>query len=139
MAKFVLTAEKILIAGTDLSSFCSQAELQITVADEDVTNYASLGWHERLGGLKDAKLVLNFYNDFTTTTGVDFLVFNTWGLGTVQTFEVAGTQSARGVSNPSYIGNILITDWNPLSGKVGDVDTSSVTWPTTAAVTRVTS
>jgi hypothetical protein len=134
----VLTAEKVLIGGVDVSQFCSKAELQLKAKPEDVTNYQSQGWTEELGGLKSGALVLEFFVDFTVTTGIDFLVFNTWGLGSVQTFEVAGTQAARGTSNPSYIGNILITDWNPISGKVGSVDTSSTTWPTTAAVTRVT-
>jgi hypothetical protein len=136
MAKFVLTAEFVTIASTDVTASCSQAELQITVADEDVTNYASLGWHERLGGLKDAKLVLNFYNDFAATA-LDSVFWPL--LGTVQTFEVRGTQSARGTSNPAYTGSVLITDWNPITGKVGDVDTVSVTWPSTGAITRATS
>jgi hypothetical protein len=136
MAKFVLTAELVMVASNDLKTYCSQAELQITVADEDVTNYASLGWHERLGGLKDAKLVLNLYNDFAASA-LDSIMWPL--LGTVATFTVAGTQNAVGTSNPYYSGSVLITDWNPITGKVGDVDTVSVTWPTTGAITRATS
>lgn len=137
MAKFVLTAEKILINGSDLSSFCSKAEFTISAEVKDDTNYASGGWKEELAGLRQGKLALEFYNDFTVTTGVDAIMWPL--LGTIVTFEVAGTQAARGTSNPSYTGTILISDWNPITGKVGDVDTSSVTYQTSGVVLRQTS
>lgn len=136
VAKFVLTAEKVLINSVDLSSFCAKAELQFKVEDKDVTTYASAGWHEHLGGLKGATLALEFFNDFAAGQ-LDSQLFAL--LGTVTTFEVAGTQAARSASNPSYTGSVLITDFNPITGKVGDVDTVSVSWPSTGAVTRVTS
>lgn len=136
MAKFVLTAEKVLIAGNDLSTYCSKAEITISAEIKDTTNYGSGGWKEELGGLRQAKLSLEFYNDFATTL-LDSIMFPL--LGTVVTFEVAGTQAARGVSNPSYIGSLLVSDWNPLTGKVGDVDTSSVSYQSSGIVTRVTS
>lgn len=136
MAKFVLTAEKVLIGGTDLSTYCSKAEVTISAEIKDVTNYGSGGWKEELGGLKQAKIALEFYNDFTTGN-LDSIMFPL--LGTLVTFEFAGTQAARGVSNPSYIGSMLVSDWNPITGKVGDVDTSSVTYQSSGVVTRVTS
>lgn len=136
MAKFVLTAEKILINGTDVSAFCSKAEFTISAEVKDDTNYASAGWKEELAGLKQGKLALEFYNDFTVTTGLDFLMWPL--LGTVATFEVAGVNTGRSTSNPSYTGSILISDWNPITGKVGDVDTSSVTYQTTGVVLRQT-
>ena len=137
MAKFVLTAEKVLINGSDLSTFCSKAEVTISAEIKDVTTYGSGGWKEELGGLKQGKISLEFYNDFTNTTGVDSIMWPL--LGTVVTFEFAGTQAARSVNNPSYTGSMLISDWNPITGKVGDVDTSSVTYQTSGVVTRVTS
>lgn len=132
----MLTAEKVLIAGNDLSTYCSKAEITISAEIKDTTNYGSGGWKEELGGLRQAKLSLEFYNDFATTL-LDSIMFPL--LGTIVTFEVAGTQAARGVSNPSYIGSLLVSDWNPLTGKVGDVDTSSVSYQSSGIVTRVTS
>lgn len=136
MAKLVLVSEKVLLNSVDLSSYCSEASLAITVDDKDVTTYASAGWKEHLGGLKGGALKFSFYNDFATTL-LDSILWPL--LGTVVTFEVAGTQAARGVSNPSYTGSVLVTGWNAITGKVGDVNTSAVSFPTTAAVTRVTS
>lgn len=135
MAKFVLTAEKVLIGGTDLSTYCAKAEIAISAEVKDDTTYGSGGWKEELGGLKSAKISIEFYNDLAAAA-LDSII---WPLfGTVVTFEVAGTQAARGTSNPSYIGSLLISDWNPITGKVGDVDQSTVSWQSTGAVTRVT-
>jgi hypothetical protein len=136
MAKFVLTAEKVLINAVDMTQWCSSAELSFTTEEKDVTNYQSAGWHEMLGGLKQGTLKLNFYNDYSASA-VDQLL---WPLfGTVTSFEVAATQGSRSTTNPSYTGNVLVSQYNPLAGKVGDVDSVSVTWKTTAAITRATS
>lgn len=136
LGKYVLTAEKILIAGNDLSTYCSKAEISISADVKDTTTYGSAGWKEELAGLKGAKISLEFYND-TAAAALDSIMWPL--LGTVVAFELAGTQAARGTSNPSYIGNLLMSEWNPITGKVGDVDTSSVSYQSTAAVTRVTS
>lgn len=134
MAKFVLIAEKVLINSVDLSSYCSKAEVTISAEIKDTTNYASGGWKEELGGLKQAKVSLEFYNDFGAGL-LDAIMFPL--LGTVVSFEFAGTQAARSATNPSYTGNLLVSDWNPLTGKVGDVDTSSVSYQSSGVVTRV--
>lgn len=136
MAKFVLTAERIFVNTQDLSAFCSKAELTISAEVKDDTNYASGGWKEELAGLKQGKLALEFYNDFTAGA-LDALMWPL--LGTVVTFSVAGSNAAVGVNNPYYEGSILISDWNPITGKVGDVDTSSVTYQSSGVVTRRTS
>lgn len=136
MAKFVLTAERVMIAGNDLTTYCSKAEVTISAEIKDTTNYGSGGWKEELGGLKQAKIAFEFYNDFTTGN-LDSIMFPL--LGTVVTFSLAGTQGAVGVSNPYYEGSMLVSDWNPLTGKVGDVDTSSVTYQSSGVVTRRTS
>lgn len=136
MAKLVLTNEYVTIASTDLTAYTAKAELQIKVDDKDVTNYASGGWHEHLGGLKGATVALEFFNDFGSSA-LDQLFFPL--LGTVVTFELRPTNSARSTTNPAYTGSLLVTDWNPITGKVGDVDTVSVSWPSTGAVLRQTS
>lgn len=133
MAKVVLTAEFVTIGSTDLTQYCSGAELSFTAEEKDVTNYQSGGWHELLAGLKQAELKLSFYEDFAAAA-FDSIVFP-W-FGTVQTFEIRATQAARGTSNPAYLGSVLVSQFNPVTGKVGDVDTMDVTWKSTGAVTR---
>lgn len=136
MAKMVLLAQYIALNGTDLSTYGVKGELSVEVEEKDVTTYGSLGWKEVLGGLKSGTLALEFKQDFATTK-LDSIVWPL--LGTVVTFEVRADQAAVGVSNPKYTGSVLIKEWNPIQGSVGDEATVGVSYPTSGAVTRATS
>lgn len=133
MPKMVLLAEFISIGGTDLSTYATKAELAVEVEEKDVTTYGSLGWKEVLGGLKSGNLGLEFKQDFATTK-LDSIMWPL--LGTVVAFEARADQAVVGVSNPKYTGSVLIKAWNPIQGKVGDEASTSVTYPTSGAVTR---
>jgi hypothetical protein len=135
MAKMVLLASYLNVAGTDLTANTSKIELEIDVNDQDVTTFASGGWKEVLGGLKSAKLAVTFKTDYAAAA-VDELI---WGLlGTVVTYEVRPSSSARSTSNPGYTGNVLISKWVPISGSPGDVAEVSVDWVPSGAVARQT-
>lgn len=135
MPKMVLLAEYLSINATVLNEYTRKAELTVEVEEKDVTNYASLGWKEVLGGLKSAELSCEFLQDFAATE-LDSIMWPL--LGTVVPFEVRADQAAVGTSNPKYTGNILITGWSPLTGSVGDEATVSQGFPTSGAVTRAT-
>lgn len=135
MPKMVLLAQFLSINGTDLSEYTRKAELATEVEDKDVTTYASLGWKELLGGLKSGELSIEFLQDFAASE-LDSIM---WPLfGTVVPFEVRADQSAVGASNPAYTGNILIKEWKPIEGSVGDEASVSVDYPTSGQVTRAT-
>lgn len=136
MAKMVLLASYVNLNSNDLSSYAAKIELTVDVEDKEVTTYGSSGWKEVLGGLKSGSLALTFKQD-VAAAALDSIM---WALlGTVVTFEVRLSNSAVGVSNPKYTGSVLIKSWNPISGNVGDAAEVSVTYPTSAAVTRATS
>ncbi|WP_075662203.1 phage tail tube protein [Streptomyces acidiscabies] len=135
MPKMVLLAQYLSINGTVLNTFTKKAELSVEVEDKDITNYASQGWKELLGGLKSAELACEFLQDFAVTQ----LDATMWPLlGTVVPFEVRADQGAVSTTNPKYTGNILIKGWNPIEGSVGDEATVGVSFPTSGAVTRAT-
>lgn len=135
MPKMVLLAQFLSINGTNLNEYTKKAELTVEVEDKDVTNYASLGWKEVIGGLKSAELSCEFLQDFAATK-LDSIMWPL--LGTVVPFEVRADQAAVGTSNPKYTGNILINGWSPITGSVGDEATVSQGFPTSGAVTRAT-
>ncbi|MGA5486703.1 phage tail tube protein [Streptomyces pseudogriseolus] len=135
MPKMVLLAQFLSINGQTLNEYTKKAELTVEVEDKDVTNYASLGWKEVIGGLKSAELSCEFLQDFAATK-LDSIVWPL--LGTVVPFEVRADQAAVGTSNPKYSGNILINGWAPITGSVGDEATVSQGFPTSGAVTRAT-
>lgn len=135
MAKMVLLAQFLSLNGTDVSEYVRKAELTMEVEDKDVTTYSSLGWKEVLGGLKSGELSIEFLQDVAATE-IDSIM---WPLfGTVVPFVTRADQAAVGASNPSYSGNVLIKQWNPLEGSIGDEASVGVSYPTSGAVARAT-
>jgi hypothetical protein len=133
--KMVLLAEYLSINANVLNTFTKKAELSVEVEEKDVTNYASLGWKEVVGGLKSGELGCEFLQDFAASQ-LDAIMWPL--LGTVVPFEVRADQAAVGTSNPKYTGSILINGWNPVTGSVGDEATVSLGFPTSGAVVRAT-
>lgn len=136
MAKMALLASMLMVNGVDVSDHTSKIELTTEVEEKDVTTFASLGWKEVIGGLKSGSLAVTFKNDIAASS----IDSSMWALfGTVTTFEVRLTNAARGTSNPAYTGSALVRQWTPISGSVGDVAETSVTWPSSGQVLRQTS
>jgi len=136
MPKMVLTAAYLSLAGSDVSASANKIELAVEVEEKDVTTYGSLGWKEVLGGLKSGTLAIEFKNDYASSA----LDEDMWALlGTVVTFEARASQAAVGTGNPKYSGSVLVKEWKPLQGSVGDDAQVSVSYPTSGAVARATS
>ncbi|MGA5472525.1 hypothetical protein ACPCUK_27600 [Streptomyces arboris] len=133
MAKMVLLAAHVSLAGNDLSDRTRKGELTVEVEDKDVTTYASLGWKEVIGGLKSGELGLEFLQDVAASE-IDSIMWPL--LGTVVPFTVRLDASAVSASNPEWTGNVLINAWNPIEGGVGDEASVSVSYPTSGAVDR---
>lgn len=138
MAKMVLKSSYLALGGTDWSSRCSKIELKAEVEEKDVTTFASLGWMEYLGGMFKAGLSVGFKQDYADD-GLDEVMWTAFLTATPVTFEVRATSAAVGVSNPKYTGSVLIKEWSPVSGSVGDTAEQDVSWTVSGAVTRATS
>lgn len=135
MAKQVLLQSYVALNSTDLSTYTSKIELTVEADEKDTTTFGSGGWHENLGGIKSATLALTFKQD-VAAAAIDSIM---WPLFSTQvTFETRLNNSAVSTSNPKYTGTVLIKQWNPISGSVGDVAEVSVSYPTSGAVTRAT-
>lgn len=135
MAKFVLNDASVTINSVDLSDHVSSVTLEIS-ADEIVTTSMGSTFNERVGGLKDGSLSIEFQSDFAASE-VDATL---WPLfGTVTSFVVKPTSDAVSATNPSYSGNILINQHIPVGNAVGELATMSVAYPTSGTITRATS
>lgn len=138
MAKMVLLASFISIDANDLSNDCSKIELTAEIAEKDVTTYGSDGWNESLGGLGSGSLALTFKQD-VDQGALDDLMWPLFIGRDPVPFEVRIDQATVGSSNPSYTGNVLMTEWKPVTGNVGDVAEVDVSFPTSGPVSRNTS
>lgn len=135
MANYVFTDGFILVNAVNWSTAIKKVTLNVTVVDQKNTAFGAT-YDSRLGGLKDGKVSLQFNQDFAAA-GLDATI---WALlGTVTTFEVRATSAARSTSNAAYTGSVLVNDWSPLDGAVGDLADLTITWPTSGTVLRQTS
>ncbi|GAA2737835.1 MULTISPECIES: phage tail tube protein [Actinomycetes] len=136
MPKMVLTAAYLDLNGQDVSDWTNKIELSAEVEEKDVTTFGSDGWKELLGGLRSGTLAVEFKNDYDTGS----LDADMWALlGSVVAFSVRPTQAAAGVNNPSYSGSVLIKEWKPIQGSVGDDAAASISLPTSGKIERATS
>lgn len=132
MAKFVATDYNITIGGTDFSSSLAAVTLDITAEEQETTAFGAT-YRERIGGLKDASVSLDFHQDFGASS-VDATLFPLLG-GTAQ-IVVTPTSGSVTSTNPSYTFTCLVTQYQPFASNVGDLATLSVSWPVTGSVTR---
>lgn len=138
MAKYVVTGNNVSLNGTDVSGSVTRCELVISSSQVDVTDFASGGWTEVVGGLKSGSVSIDFQQDFGVggigETLTEALV------GTIGTVVIiSGNGTAASATTPSYTAECLISSVTPVSGAVGDLSTYSVTWATTGAITKATS
>ncbi|MGI5493883.1 hypothetical protein [Microtetraspora malaysiensis] len=134
MAVFTYIDAAVTINGVDLSDHVTKATLKIDVEDKETTAMGS-GWKSRTGGLKEGSLELELNQDFATSK-VDATIWPL--LGTVVAVTIKPTSAATGPANPQYSGTVLIKEYTPLDGSVGDLAKTSVSWPTSGAITRAT-
>lgn len=135
MAKTVVTSRYVSIGTADISSALSGASLEITVEEVDKTSLGSAGWREVAAGLKSGSVTLNFQQDFGVG-GVDALLYPL--VGTEATVTIRSSSATASATNPVYSATVLISQYTPISGAVGDLQTFDVTFPTVGAVTRAT-
>jgi len=136
LAKYVVTGNKVSINGVDLSSSIARAEIAMTVADVDATDFASGGYTELVGGLKSGSVSIDFHQDYAAAS-VDATIFPL--IGTIATAVIiAGNGTAASSTTPAYTATVLVNGWNPVAGAVGDLSTVSVTWPTSGAISKAT-
>ena len=125
MAKFVATDYRITINGDDFSSSLAAATLDISAAEQEVTAFGDT-FVQRISGLKDASISLDFHQDFGAAS-VDATLFPL--LGSNATVVITPTSGATAATNPTYTGVFLCTEYQPYASSVGDLATLSVSWP----------
>jgi len=136
MAKQVATNVVVKVAGIDLSAFVSNVSLSSSADAIEVTSFSSAGARERVSGLKDNSVTIDFMQDYAASA-VEATVYPLIG-STAVTFEILPNGTAVSSTNPKYTGSLIVVDWTPVAGAVGELLTASVTWPITGAITKAT-
>jgi len=136
MAKIVATNVVVKIGGVDLSQYVSNVSLSSSADAIEVTSFSSAGARERVSGLKDNSVTIDFMQDYAAAA-VEATVYPLIG-STAVAFEILPNGTAVSATNPKYTGSLIVVDWTPVAGAVGELLTASVTWPITGAITKAT-
>ena len=134
MARIVLTDVGVVLGGVDLSDHIASVEISQNFDEVETTAFGD-GGRTRVAGLEDSSLSLSFHQDFAAAD-----VEATVGplVGGTAAFVVApfGTAVAASGTAPRYSGTVLITEWTPINGAVGDLSTADVTWPVVGQIAK---
>ena len=134
MAKLVLTNATVSLNASDISSSVAAITLSTSAAEVPTTNFGSGGAVTRVSGLIDNSVTLSMHNDYNA---IDGLIFPLIG-STAVTMVIKSSTAAVSTANPSYTFSVLCTEWTPVNGAVGELNTADVTWPISGTITKAT-
>ena len=134
MARIVLTDVGVVINNVDLSDHVASVEISQNFDEVETTAFGD-GGRTRVAGLEDSSITLSFHQDFASGE-VDATIAPL--VGSTATFNIGpfGTAIAASGTAPRYTGTVLVTEWSPLNGTVGDLSTADVTWPVSGKIAR---
>jgi hypothetical protein len=129
MARIVIQNAYVTFASNDISSYITSVSLSTTFDTVDTTGLGSVS-RTRVAGLGDNQVTFEFNQDFAAGA-IEALVYPTLGTAVAVTIRPQGTGTT-----PVYSFNALVSEWQPLSGAVGELATASVSWPISGAITK---
>ena len=131
MAKLVLNNANITFNGTDISSNVASVTLTTSAAEVPTTAFGSTAI-TRVSGLIDNSVTFSIHNDYNAIDGLFFPLVGS----TAVTCVVKPNGTTTGTTNPSYTFSVLVTEWTPVNGAVGELNTADVTFPISGAITK---
>ena len=118
MAIFTLTDAFVSVNGVTLSDHANSVTVEDTRDPVDITAFGATS-KATTKGLGDAKITVNFFQDFAAAkvhATLQPLIASTTGV----TVEVRATSAARSATNPAAVMTGLLMNYNMLDGAVGE-------------------
>lgn len=134
MAKLVLTNPRVILDGFDISDHCTSLSFGTVYDLVEVTQMGDIA-KKMVAGLEENTLSLEIQQDFGVSQ-VESVIYPNRGLRV--NCSVRPVNAARSATNPQYDFSVLISEWTPLSGSVGDLATVTVNWPIYGEITKTT-
>lgn len=132
MAKLVFNNPKITINSVDLTDQIAQVSLDMSFAEVETTAFGNTAV-TRVAGLGDHSFSASFHQDFATGE-VEASIYPL--LGTTTEVTVKAVNSTTTTTNPLYTFTVLVNQWAPISGAVGELLTADITWPVSGGITK---
>ena len=138
MARLVLTNAQVeFVVGPttyDLSDHIASISLATVHDIIETTQFNDIS-KRRIAGLADNSVTFEFHQDFQAGS-VESIIYPL--LGTAVLCQVKPVNGPTTASNPEYSFQVLISEWTPLNGAVGDISTATVQWPISGDITKTT-
>ena len=134
MAKLVLTNASVVLNGTQIGDNVAAVTLSTSAAEVPTTSFGSGGAVTRVSGLIDNSVTLSLHNDYNA---IDGLILPLIG-STAVSMVVKASTAVVSTANPSYTFSVLCTEFTPVNGAVGELNTADVTWPISGTITKAT-
>jgi hypothetical protein len=145
MARIVLTDVDVELNGQPIGEYISSVTINTPEDVVETTAFGPVGARTRTSGLKDHSVALEFHNDFAS--GAMESIIDTIGIGQLTNLVIKPTSAAISGTNPAYradgsgsgatkAGQVLVSEWTPLNGAVGELSTVSVTWPISGQIVK---
>ena len=132
MSRIVLNNPFITINSVDLTSRIAQVSLDMSFDEIETTAFGDSA-RTRVAGLGDHSFSASFHQTFSTS-GVEQTIYPL--LGTTTQVVVKAVNTTTTTTNPTYTFNVLVTEWSPIAGAVGELLTADVTWPVSGGITK---
>jgi hypothetical protein len=134
MAKLVLKDVNVVFNGTDISGNVASVTLTTSAAEVATTAFGSSAV-TRVSGLIDNSVTMAIHNDYNA---IDALFFPLVGSTAVTMVIKPNGTAVASATNPSYTFSVLVTEWTPVNGAVGELATADVTFPISGAIVKST-
>lgn len=128
MARIVLTNCAVTFGGTDISAYVTSISLSTSFDVVETTAFGDTA-RKRVAGLQDSTVAFEFNQDYAASA-LESVIYPT--LGTA----VAVTVRPVAAVSPVYSFSVLVSEWTPLSGAVGELATASVSWPISGLISK---
>lgn len=135
MAKYVLTDVSVSIGTAVLSSALAAVTVELSADEVETTAFGGGGWRSRVAGLKTGTVSFDYHGD-NAAGAIDSVLWTAYGAGTAVAISIKPAGTAASATNPNWSFNALPISYQPVAGSVGDLATSSISWPIDGAVTR---
>jgi hypothetical protein len=139
MSKLVLTNSYVLVNGIyDISNYVASISLATSHDTIETTQMNDI-YKTFIAGLGQNQVTFEFHQNYADD-GLEEIIngtsLATTSVGTAIPIEIRPMSTVVSASNPRYEFNALVSEWQPISGAVGELATVNVTWPISGPINK---
>jgi len=114
----------ITIGGNQVRNQVTSMSMPLSANMLDVTTFDSAGWTESRPGNKSASISLNAFNE-EGTNRITTLIRTAFLAGTSLALVLRADGAAASATNPQYTWTVFVESFDPISGAVGENNTTT--------------